>query len=207
VPKPGPSGSFPERPACPPGPRARPPLTDNGCIAAEPTASGWKHQVSRAIDWLEPDHNPAGVVYGTLIIGAVLATESTRRETLLDTVGATVLALVLYWLAHSYAATLGDRLERQVPLSASAVVRSLVRDRAIIRGASIPIIALLIASALGASLATAVLIAVWTSSATIVIFEVVAAIRAELRGRELILQICAGAVIGLAIIALRTVLH
>ncbi|HWF74147.1 MAG TPA: hypothetical protein VG186_12420 [Solirubrobacteraceae bacterium] len=182
-------------------------MTDNACIAPESTASGWKHLASRTIDWLEPDHNPAGVVYGTLIIGAVLATESVRRETLADTVGATVVALVLYWLAHSYAATLGDRLDRQIPLSAAGVVRSLVRDRAIVRGASIPIIALLLASAFGASLATAVLVAVWTSSATIVVFEVVAGIRAELRGRELVVQICAGAVMGLAIIALRTVLH
>ncbi|MDQ6777948.1 MAG: hypothetical protein M3071_17450 [Actinomycetota bacterium] len=186
---------------------SRRPLPDNPGIAPESTASGWKHLASRAIDWLEPDHNPAGVVYGTLIIGAVLATESVRRETLLETVGGTVVALVLYWLAHSYAQTLGDRLERQVPLSASGLVRSLVRDRAIIRGASIPIIALLVASALGASLATAVLVAVWTSSTTILVFEVVAGVRAQLTGRELIVQICAGAVMGLAIIGLRTVLH
>ncbi|MDQ6805085.1 MAG: hypothetical protein M3065_08965 [Actinomycetota bacterium] len=169
--------------------------------------SGWRHLATRVIDWLEPDHNPAGVVYGTLIVGAVLATESVRRETLLDTIGATLLALLLYWLAHSYAQTLGDRLERQIPLSASGILRSLVRDRAIIRGAIVPILALLIASAIGASLASAVLVAVWTASATIVTFEVVAGIRARLRGRELVLQICAGGVMGLAIIGLRTVLH
>jgi hypothetical protein len=158
-------------------------------------------------DWIEPDHNPAGVVYGTLIIGAVLATESVRRETLLDTIGATVLALVLYWLAHSYAATLGDRLDKQIPLSAAGIVRSLVRDRAIIRGASIPILALLIASGIGASLATAVLVAVWASAATVIAFEIVAAIRARLRGKELVVQVGVGAVMGLAIIGLRTVLH
>jgi hypothetical protein len=207
APKPLPSGHFSGVARAPFRPALRPRLTDNDRIAPESTASGWKHLAIRAIDWLEPDHNPAGVVYGTLIIGAVLATESVRRETLLDTVGGTGLALVLYWLAHSYAQTLGDRLERQVPLSASGLVRSLVRDRAIIRGASVPIIALLVASALGASLATAVLVAVWTSSTTILIFEVVAGVRAQLTGRELIVQICAGAVMGLAIIGLRTVLH
>jgi hypothetical protein len=182
-------------------------LPDSGGIAPESSPSGWKHIAGRTLDWLEPDHNPAGVVYGTLIIGAVLATESVRRETLAETVGATVLALVLYWVAHSYAQTLGDRLERQVPLSGAAVLRSLLRDRAIIRGAIVPILALLLASALGAALATAVLVAVWTSSATIVVFEVVAGVRAQLRGRELIVQILAGAVMGLAIIALRTVSH
>ncbi|HEY5319109.1 MAG TPA: hypothetical protein VIJ20_14060 [Solirubrobacteraceae bacterium] len=176
-------------------------------IASEPTASGWRHLASRALDWIEPEDNPAGVVYGTVIIGAVLATESVRRETLLETVGGTVVALLLYWLAHSYAETLGNRLERQIPLSAGAIARSLVRDRAMIRGASIPILALLIAAALGASLATAVAVAVWTSAASVVAFEVLAAVRAELRGTELIVQVGAGAVMGLAIIALRTVLH
>ena len=159
------------------------------------------------IDWVEPNENPAGVVYGTLIIGAVLATESARRETLLETVAATVVTLLLYWLAHAYAATLGDRLDRQVPLSPSAVARALVRDRAIIRGAAVPILVLLIVAALGASLSTAVLLAVWASAATILVFEVLAGVRAELRGTELIVQVCAGAVMGLAIIALRTVLH
>jgi hypothetical protein len=182
-------------------------LPDNACIAAESTASGWRHWARRSIDWLEPDHNPAGVVYGTLIVGAVLATESVRRETLLATVGATLLALVLYWLAHSYAATLGERLDKETPLSATGVLRSLIRDRAILRGAMVPIIALLIASAVGATLETAVLTAVWTSSATIVAFEVLAGFRAHLRGSELVVQICTGTVMGLAIIALRTVLH
>jgi hypothetical protein len=137
----------------------------------------------------------------------VLASESVRRETLLETIGATVLALSLYWLAHSYAATLGDRLDRHIPLTAAGIVRSLLRDRAIVRGAGIPILALVLASALGASLATAVTVAVWTSAATVIAFEVVAAIRARLRGTELLVQVCAGAVMGLAIIALRTVLH
>ena len=137
----------------------------------------------------------------------MLATESVRRENLLETIGATVLALLLYWLSHSYAATLGERLEQQTPLSAAAVLRSLVRDRAIVRGAGIPILALLIASALGASLATAVLVAVWTSAAAVVAFELLAAARAQLSGTELIVQVGAGAVMGLAIIALRALLH
>jgi hypothetical protein len=176
-------------------------------IAAESKASRWKHLAGRAFDWVEPHDNPAGVVYGTLIVGAVLATESARRETLLETVAATVLALLLYWLAHSYAQTLGERLDRQVPLSAAGIAGSLVRDRAIIRGAMIPILALLIASGAGASLSGAVLAAVWTSAATIVVFEVLAGIRAELRGTELVVQVCAGALMGLAIIGLRTLLH
>lgn len=159
------------------------------------------------IDWVLPEHNPTGAVYGTLIIGAVLATESAGRETLLETVGALALALALYWLAHAYADTLGQRLDRQTPLSAAGLLRALVRDWAIVRGAGMPILALLVASAAGASLATAVLAAVWASAALIVAFELLAGVRAGLRGTELMLQACAGAAMGLVIIALRVVMH
>lgn len=118
-----------------------------------------------------------------------------------------MLALLLYWLAHSYAATLGRRLEHQIPLSAAGLMRSLVHDRAILRGASAPILALLVAWAAGASLTTGALAAVWTSAASIVAFELVAGIRAQMTRAELLLQVCAGAVMGLSIIALRALLH
>lgn len=146
-------------------------------------------------------------MYGTLIVGAVLASESVRRETYLDTLAATALALALYWLAHSYAETLGYRLEGKVPLSAATFLHCLIRDRAIARGASSPIFALLVAWAAGASLATAALVAVWTSAASIVVFELVAGIRAQMRRAELLVQVCAGAVMGLSVIALRALLH
>ena len=182
------------------------PAFDNSRIATESTPRSWRRRVAdRVIGWVSPDKNPVGVVYGTVIIGAVLATESPGHETLLETFAAIELALCLYWLAHSYAETLGERLDHQTPLTATGFFASLVRDLAIVRGASIPVAALLIASICGASLSTAVLIAVWTSAVTVVLFEVVAGIRAELRGRELIIQVCAGAVMGLAIIALRAI--
>ncbi len=173
----------------------------------ESRSGRWRHVAARMLEWIEPDQNPAGVVYGTLIVGAVLASESVRRETFPDTLGATALALALYWLAHSYADTLGRRLDGQIPLSAAGFVRSLLHDRAIVRGASLPILALLIAWAAGASLATGVLAAIWTSAASIVAFELVAGIRAQMRRTELLLQVCAGAVMGLAVIALRALLH
>jgi hypothetical protein len=57
------------------------------------------------------------------MIGAMFATESVRRETLLDTVGATVRALLLYWFAHSYATTLGTSSDRR-PRLRSVTFRS-----------------------------------------------------------------------------------
>ncbi len=177
------------------------------CIASESRSGRWRHFAARVLDWIEPDQNPAGVVYGTLIVGAVLASESVRRETFPDTLAATALALLLYWLAHSYAQTLGRRLEGQIPLSAAGFMRCLIHDRAIVRGASAPFLALLVAWVAGASLATGALVAVWSSAASIVAFELVAGIRAQMRRAELVVQVCAGAIMGLLIIGLRALLH
>jgi hypothetical protein len=67
--------------------------------------------------WIDPEQNPSGVVYGTIAVGAVLAAESTRRDTFPDTIGATVLILLLYWVAHTYAGVTGDRLKTRHTLS------------------------------------------------------------------------------------------
>jgi hypothetical protein len=176
-------------------------------IASEPKSQSWRDRLNRALDWIEPHKNPTGVVYGTLLIGAVLATESFRRETLLRTVAATALTLLVYWMAHSYAEMLGDRLERHGRLSVGGFRRSLARDWAIVRGGFVPVLALLIVSAAGASLYNAVAVAVWTSAITIFLLELVAGIRAELNGTELAVQVCAGAIMGATIIVLRALLH
>ena len=70
---------------------------------------GPRDWVGRAIDWIEPVENPAGVIYGVLAIGALLAAESGRHESYADTLGSVLIALCLYWLAHAYADVLGHR--------------------------------------------------------------------------------------------------
>jgi len=54
--------------------------------------------------------NPAGLIYGTIAVAALLAAESARRETYVETVGAVLITLLLYWLAHSYAGFTGERV-------------------------------------------------------------------------------------------------
>ena len=74
--------------------------------------------------WVEPEDNPSGVIYGTIAVGAVLAAESTRRETFPDTIEATVIILGLYWLAHTYATVVGDRLKMRETLSTDRLWRA-----------------------------------------------------------------------------------
>jgi hypothetical protein len=146
-------------------------------------------------------------IYGTITVGALLAIESARQETYPETLVAGVIALVVYWLAHTYADFASDRLEKSEPFTIEGLVRALSRELWIFAGAALPFAAVLIDWAVGATLATAINVAIWTSAGTVVAIEVAGALRAKQTGRDLALQITFGALMGLGIIALRLVLH
>jgi len=154
-----------------------------------------------------PAENPSGVVYGIIAIGALLAAESGRHETYLDTVGSAALAACLYWLAHAYATLLGRRLVRREVLTATTLWRALIHDWAIFRGAAVPLAALMIAWATGAAQETAVTAALWSAVAAVVAFELAAGIRSRARPAELALEVGVGLVMGVGILALKILLH
>ncbi len=154
-----------------------------------------------------PAENPSGVVYGIIAIGALLAAESGRHETYLDTVGSAAVAACLYWLAHAYATVLGRRLRHREALTITKLWRGLIHDWAIFRGAAVPLAALVIAWAAGAAQETAVTAALWCAVATVIAFELAAGIRSRARPAELALEVGVGVVMGLGILALRILLH
>jgi hypothetical protein len=156
---------------------------------------------------LLPDRNPAGAVYGTVTVGALLAAESGLRDTYPETVGALAVAVLLYWFAHSYADVLGLRLSEQRLLSWGELWHTFIQDWAIVRGALAPVLAVLLAWAVGAPQATAVVAGTWTAVASLLVFELAAAARSRARAGELTLQVAVGATLGLAILALRALLH
>jgi hypothetical protein len=159
------------------------------------------------LDRVLPGANPSGSVYGTITIGALLAAETGLRDTYLETVGSVGVALVIYWLAHSYAELLGQRLSAHERLTAAGLGRALGRDWAIVRGAGLPLLALLAAWALGADQETGISIALWTCVASLLAFELLAGLRARAQPRELALELCIGGAMGLGVIVLRVILH
>jgi hypothetical protein len=161
----------------------------------------------RLAGWIVPERNPAGAVYGLITVGALLAAESGLRETYPETVGSTAIAVVLYWFAHSYADVLGLRLTEQRRLSWGELWHTFVQDWAIAKGAGVALLALLAAWAAGASQATAVEAAVWTVVASLIVFEVAAGVRSQAKSVELMLEVIVGGTMGLAILALRALLH
>jgi hypothetical protein len=154
-----------------------------------------------------PERNPARVVYGVIAIGALLAAESGLHETHADAIASAAVTATLYWLAHSYADLLGRRLANAEPLTAIALGHALVREWAVVRGAAIPLVAMIIAWAAGASPETGVTIGLWSAIGGLFVLEVVAGVRARSTRRELVLETFVGSVMALGIVFLKTLLH
>jgi len=154
-----------------------------------------------------PEENPSGVVYGIIVIGALLAAESGRHESYLDTIASAAIAAALYWFAHAYADVLGSRLAQHERLTARALGQALAHDWAIIRGAALPLAVLAICWAGATTQQTAVTAALWSTIVSLVAFELIAGIRARASPGELALEGAVGAAMGIAILALKIVLH
>jgi hypothetical protein len=151
--------------------------------------------------------NPAALVYGTIAVAALLASESAQRETYPETAGAVAITLLLYWLAYSYAEFTADRLVTSERFKLSGMARTMRHELPVLIGATTPLLVLLIFWVAGAGLTAGVSAAVWTSAGTIVLIEVVVGLRSRLSGRELVAQIGLGALLGLMVVALRVLLH
>jgi hypothetical protein len=161
----------------------------------------------RLAAWIVPELNPAGAVYGLITLGALLAAESGLRDTYPETIGSAAIAVVLYWFAHSYSDVLGLRLDDHESFSWAELWQTFSSDWAIAKGASVPLLVLLAAWATGASQATGVTAAVWSTVACLVAFELAAGIRSKARPLELVLEVLVGAGMGIGILVLRALLH
>jgi hypothetical protein len=137
----------------------------------------------------------------------VLAAESGSHESYLDTAGSAVIAICLYWLAHAYADVLGHRLQTHARLNIAALGRALHDEATILVGAVLPLLALLLCWTFGAALSTGVEAALWICVGSLIAFELVAGIRARSTPRELVFEVGVGAAMGLAIVALKVLLH
>ena len=156
---------------------------------------------------LVPAGNAAGVVFGVITVGALMAAESGRHESYVDAIASAVLATLLYWLAHAYAELLGRRLDTGEHLTVRALARALAHDWAIVCGAAIPLLALVISWLLGASRESGVTAALRTAVVAIVAFELLAGIRTRSTRPELLLKVAVGVTMGIALLAVKGVLR
>ncbi|MGO9488133.1 MAG: hypothetical protein ACLQBB_03785 [Solirubrobacteraceae bacterium] len=154
-----------------------------------------------------PRQNPSRVIYGVIVIGALMAAESDLHESYLDTLASAVIAATVYWLAHGYSVVLGDRLSTGGRLTAGGLLEAMAEERALLRGAAIPIIGLAIAGLAGASEETGVTVALWCAVVTLALFELLAGVQSGASRSELALETSVGLAMGGGILAMKVILH
>lgn len=177
-------------------------------MTASPAGRGTARRWARALaEVLEPEENPSGVIYGTIAAGALLAAEATRHESIEEAAGAVALTLALFWLAHGYAHSLGRRLGPARVGSARQVLVSLRHEAAIMRGALLPLVVLLLTRLAGAPTSTAVSAALVSAAVLLFLLELIAGVRSRQGALRTAVQTGVGAVLGLGILALKIVLH
>jgi hypothetical protein len=151
--------------------------------------------------------NPAGLVYGTVLIATLLSAEYARSETYLTTVGAVLIALSLYWLALAYAEFTGSRLKEGEYFTPAAFGRAASHEKSVLVGAAGPLAVIVACWIFGVSLGSALEIGVYTAAGMIVLFELLIGYWSEARGWDIVGHTIVGVALGLLIITLRVVLH
>lgn len=157
--------------------------------------------------WVRPGHNPSAVVFGNVTVAAVCSIESGRSHVAAREVDLAVFGtMFVYWLAHAYSEVAALRVERQSPWSWGILREGLHAEWPLIRGASLPLLAMLVALLLGGDGETCASVGFWTALAALVLFEAYAARRAGEGWVGVGIGAGVGATLALALVVLRTLI-
>lgn len=162
--------------------------------------------LERFLGLSDPDAHPAGLIYGLVVLGSVLAAESVHSSGGVRDITAALTVLLVYWLAHTYADLMGRRFEQERPLAWSDVTEVARHEWAIMRGAIVPVVAMLVAVVLGVSSWRVDEVGMITDVAMLALFAVVGGLRANLSRLALVFQVVLALSFGIFIGLIRAVL-
>ncbi|GAB2910790.1 hypothetical protein GCM10027047_06280 [Rhodococcus aerolatus] len=155
-----------------------------------------------------PTTNPAGAVYGTVIVGSLIVAEGSQDDVDLGRLVLLVLATqVVYWLAHVYSEVVALRIEaRRAPTWAEVggVLRS---EWALVAASFGPLLVIGVGAALGLDAEHCVLAALWAIPVVLAGWALVAARRSAMRTGELLLYVVLSAGFGVALVVLKALFH
>jgi len=179
-------------------------LDPNDQVIANPNFLG--KVINATIAWLDPADAADRVVYGIVTVGAVIAVESANSMAPSHDIEATILVLVVYWMAHAYSALMGHVFRTKEPWSWNLVLHAIGDESAIMRGASLPILAMVVALIVSGSSTTVT----WSGLGMVIFLlvgmQAVAGIRASMKGFALIGQMFIGFGFGIALILVKVLL-
>jgi hypothetical protein len=160
---------------------------------------------------LRPIDNPSGTIYGTLVGSSVLAAEGGKHEGVGEIAVVVLVTLVVYWFAHGYSEMLGARAQRTStdgrPHAVRDLLRALREEWPIVGGSLALLVVLLVAALLGADVNLAVDVALWFAVAELLLWGLLAARAAHIRGWSMVLYGAGTALLGVVITGLKILLH
>lgn len=151
--------------------------------------------------------NTGGMLYGTIVAAAALAVGSGRGDTAGDVIDAMASTLVIYWLAHVYAAMVsGRRAGSATPLRRR--IRSSARHESpILVGGLPPLVIFITLTLAGVSIAVDAVAALGAAIGMFALDGFLAGRQAGVKGWRLEVEAGAAAVFGLMIAVLMVSLH
>jgi hypothetical protein len=179
----------------------------SGSLGGPPPRSPARTRWQRIADVIEMPENPETQIYGTITAGALLAAEADRHETFWQVGGSVALALIVVWFAHAYATGVAARMHSGQGRPVHNLVRGMIHELALLRGAFVPLFVLLLAGACGATLVTAETAALISAALLLVVLELLVGLRSALRPAEIGVQVVFSGLIGLSVLALRVIVH
>ena len=161
---------------------------------------------SRGADLLGLRAGGEGAITGTVVCAAAIAYAAGHADSVAQLSGIILGTVVVYWIAHLHAVTLGSALtHRHHP---RAALQHALRETWPIAGASVVPLALLVLSTLlGAQLSVAAWTALAGSVALLTTYSYLAGARGGLDIRGRIISAVAGLSLGLLVVALKVALH
>jgi hypothetical protein len=163
--------------------------------------------IRRQVQRLPLPSNPGGLVYGTILSATLISAETAKAERYAGALGGIVLAEIVYWLALSYSEFAGERAKTGDPFEFKGFLSSAHHELAVVLTGIPPFLVIVACWIVGATLATALTIGVYTAAGMIVLSELVIGISTEQTGRELIVDTLVGVLFGILVIAVKVLLH
>jgi hypothetical protein len=163
----------------------------------------WRRMARRLGKFLDPQDEPAEVIYGTLLAGVVLATKAGKGISGNAVLWTAVAALVFYWLAHAYADILGEQMSTRVRPGWHEVGHWAMVNAHRLRASLIPVVVFEIVRIFQGSVNVSVLTALWITVLLLAGWGMAASYRSGSRGLSLAVETLVGAALGLLVVGLK----
>ena len=151
--------------------------------------------------------NTGGLLYGTIVCAASLTLGAGQGETEASLVQAMTATLLIYWLAHVYTATVGDRHSGEHTVLRTRVAAAARREATILIGGLPALLTELSLALAGVTLWVSVLVSICVAIVVLIVDGVLAGLHAGVTGWRLAAEGAGAAVFGIVIAILLVYLH